>query len=136
MRLLDKLLAYTPKQVFLADAIGALLTGVLTVTVVAQFPYVFGLPKAYCYCLAITAFVFAVFSLLSAITATRHWRLKIRIIALANLMYASALICLVLLWQDKMRSIGKIYFFLEASILIALAFIELWYARKKQNFPD
>jgi len=118
----------TPKQLFLIDGLGALLTAIMLGLVLANFVPLFGMPKSILYPLSLIACVFAVYSLSCHFRFPANWQPYLKAIAAANLLYCCLTLGLVLLMVysfQKLTMLGVIYFLVEIVIVVGLAVVEL-----------
>jgi phosphatidylserine synthase len=118
-----------PKQLFLIDGLGALVSAIMLGIVLVMFESHFGMPKNILYWLAGLAAVFAVYSLTNYFRFGENWRLFLRIIAIVNLLYCALTAVLVVQHVQELSILGIAYFIGEMIIVITLAMIEL----KKAN---
>lgn len=112
------------KKILLLDSLGAALSAFLLGVVLPRLESVFRMPKGVLYFLAITACIFATYSLLSYLFSKEKWRSYLRGIALANLIYCSITIGLTIYFHKEITSLGVAYFTIEVLIVIVLATIE------------
>jgi type III secretory pathway component EscS len=114
-----------PKLLFLIDSCGALLTAFLVGMVLPRFQSLFGMQTETLTYLALIALVFAVYSFACYFFAGKRWRMLMRIIASANLLYCVLTLLLVCLFHKQVTLLGFVYFGGEMVIVAGLAFIEL-----------
>lgn len=114
-----------PKQLFLLDGVGACLTAFLLVVVVARFDDFFGMPRGVVFCLSGVASVFAVCSLGSYFFVNDAWRLFLKRIAIANLLYCCLTLGLTVAYWQRLTGWGISYFLLEIVVVSSLAAVEL-----------
>lgn len=93
--------------------------------VLPAFEATFGMPGRVLYVLAFLAFVFFVHSSYCFLRKPGNWRLSLKIIAIANLLYCCLTLSLLLVFFEKLRAPGLFYFMLEIIIVIFLAMVEL-----------
>ena len=114
----------TPKQLFLVDSFGALLTAFMLGIVLARLESFFGMPRDILYILSLIACVFALYSFICYRFTPVNWPLFLRIIAIANLAYCVLTIsCIIYLFQ-LLTIWGLIYFLLECIVIVVLVSIE------------
>ena len=118
-------IATDPKQLFLIDGIGALISAFFLGVVLVAFEPVFGMPKNVLYSLASIPCVFAVYSFGCYFLLQRRRKLFLRGIAIANLMYCLVTLWLLYLHNESLTAFGKGYFILELLILGILIWFEL-----------
>jgi hypothetical protein len=126
-RLFYEQLALNPRKLFLLDSGGALLTAFLTGVILVRFQAFFGMPQKPLIILSVIALFFAVYSLGCYFFAGRHWRVCLRLIALANLLYCCATAGLVLFFYSSLSIFGVLYFVGELIVVGVLIGIE-WLA--------
>lgn len=114
-----------PKKLFLIDSLGALLSTILLGIVVVQFESSFGMPRKVLYYLSIIAFVFSIYSFTSYLLANKNWKLCLKIIGFANLLYCLLTVGLVFYFYQELTIPGLIYFFIEIAVILLLVSIEL-----------
>lgn len=120
----DALNTITPKQLFLIDSFGALLTAFMLGIVLARLESFFGMPRDILYILSLIACVFALYSFICYRFTPVNWPLFLRIIAIANLAYCVLTIsCIIYLYQ-LLTIWGLIYFLLESIVIVVLVSIE------------
>ncbi len=119
-----KKMAEQPKQLFLLDGIGAVLSAFSLGVILIQFKNYFGMPREELFFLALAACFFAAYSLFCYVRTPKNWRPFLRFIAIVNLVYCCITIGLVVLFQSKLTILGMIYFILELIIIIVLVSLE------------
>lgn len=115
----------SPRKLFLADALGAVLTVALTVGVLAPCSQWFGMPAAALYILAIAGSVFALYSFGCFLFVRRNFSPFLRIIALANLGYCVATVALCVVYRSQVTALGLAYFIGECLVIVTLAGVEM-----------
>ncbi len=123
-RLFYEQLALNPRKLFLVDSAGALLTAFLTGVILVMFRDFFGMPKRVLIILSLTALLFAVYSLSCYFFSGRHWRICLRVIAIANLLYCCATAGLVIFFYSSLSIFGVLYFVGEILLVGILVSIE------------
>lgn len=113
-----------PQKLFLADSLGALVTALLTGVVLAQFETFFGVPAQTLYLLAIAPALYAVYSFVCYLRFPASWRLLMRIIASANLLYVIVVNVWMLFFQPGITGWGMLYFVGEFFIVAGISLIE------------
>ncbi len=124
MKILDRL-TLNPKSLFLIDGLGALLTAFLVGIVLRIFEDAFGIPQKYLCVLSILACIFAVYSMSCYFFVGKNWRIYLKIIAVANLMYCLLTAVFVMLLYQQITILGIIYFTGEILIILGLVYVEL-----------
>lgn len=119
-----------PKQLFLIDGFGALLSAFLLGVILTRFESTFGMPREALYYLAALPCFFALYDLVCYFRVSENWRPFLKAIAIANLLYCCLSIGFLLLHYPSLTALGWLYFLLELAIVIVLASMELKKARK------
>jgi hypothetical protein len=119
-----------PRQLFLLDALGALLTAVLLGLVLTNLETIFGMPPEVLYNLSFVALGFFIYSLTCFLLKIKNWQPFLRFIAILNLLYCCLTAVLVIQLNSKLTVLGILYFVIEIIIVVVLAIIELKYAAK------
>lgn len=119
-----------PKQLFLLDGIGALVSAFSLGVILVQFESYFGMPQRELYFLAIAACFFAIYSFSCYFRLRKNWSPFLRFIAIVNLVYCAITFGLMINLYEKLTTLGLIYFLLELVIIIIIVIIELKTAAK------
>jgi hypothetical protein len=114
-----------PKQLFLADSLGGMLSAIVLGVVSARFESAFGMPQKVLCLLSGLAFVYAVYSFLGYWRIRENWRPKMQAIAIANLLYCCLTTGLVAYHYRALTRLGLIYFLLEGMVIVSLILMEL-----------
>ena len=120
-----------PRNVFLLDGIGALVSSLLLVVFLAPFESFFGMPSDYVYQLAIPAFVFAVYSIACYVFNPNNWQPFMKLIALANFIYCCVTFYLILKLFYRLTQFGVLYFLLEIAVIFMVIALEINTIRKQ-----
>ena len=120
-----------PRNVFLLDGIGALVSSLLLVVLLAPFESFFGMPSDYVYQLAIPAFVFAVYSIACYVFNLNNWQPFMKLIALANFLYCCLTFYLILKLFYRLTHFGVLYFLLEIAVIFMVIALEINTIRKQ-----
>jgi uncharacterized membrane protein YfcA len=124
-----------PKQIFLLDCLGALLSATLLGVVLPSFQPIFGMPHNVLYGLAALACLFAVYSFWNYRWFKEHWRPYLRGIAIVNLLYCGLTAALVIYFRQELTKWGLLYFLQEMVVIIALVVVEFkTLTRKTEHF--
>lgn len=119
-----------PKNVFLLDSFGALLTTILLYFILRNFNDFFGLPKEVFEYLSIIAFLFFIHSTIYYFLVKQNWKPFLKIICTANILYC-ILTFGILIYNYKSVSIfGILYFSGEIILILGLVFEEVKIVRK------
>ena len=124
-------LALNPKKLFLLDGLGACLTAFLLGIVLTAFNEYFGMPQKTLNILALIALAFAAYSISCYFFIGSNWRLFLKIIAAANLLYCCLTTALVIYFYPQLTILGVSYFLLEIVVVCGLVFVELRWANKR-----
>lgn len=114
-----------PRLLFLMDAAGALVTATFLILVLSKFETIFRVPLPMLMLLSGMASCFAVYSLGCFLFFPANWRLFLRIIAIANLIYCGITAVLVIRHFSAITLWSVLYFMVEIPIVVALARFEL-----------
>ncbi|MFT4973000.1 MAG: hypothetical protein ACI9XO_004416 [Paraglaciecola sp.] len=134
--MLQKIVNYiikNPKQLFLIDGFGAILSAFLLGIVLVHFENCFGMPVKALYFLAILPCFFAIYDFICFFKAGENWQPYLRIIAFANLIYCVISIGFVVNFYELLTDLGKLYFLLELIIVLLLVLVELKTATNADN---
>ena len=114
----------SPKKIFLWDCLGATLAAFFLLLVLSPFESSFGMPRHILYVLSSITGLYALYSGSCYLLFPATWRLYIKIIAVANLLYAGLTIIMVICFYQMITILGLIYFILELIVLAILIIIE------------
>lgn len=127
----------SPKRLFLVDSTGAMLTAILLLTIQTGFQRDFGMPANILGFLLLAACSFCIYSISCYFLIQDRWRPFLKIIAIANLLYACTTCSLILCFYQEMTRLGVIYFSLEISIILLLVLIEFRvFLKSKEQTPQ
>lgn len=115
----------SPKNFFLIDGLGAMVSVIMLGVVLVRFEEFFGMPVAILYGLAGVAAVFAIYSLGCHFFFMEKWQPFLRLIGTVNLLYCGVTLGLVIYWYEQLTTWGIAYFVGEMVIVVALALTEL-----------
>lgn len=125
MKSLLKTFTLNPYRIFLVDGIGALLSAVLLLLLLAPLETFFGMPRLIVFILAGIAVLLMCGSLACYFIKPNNWRTSLKLIIAANISYACTTLTLVLIYNDQLTVWGWLYFLLEVMVLAVLATLEL-----------
>ena len=108
------------KNIFLVDAIGALITSILLSQVLANFEDFFGMPKQTLWLLAAIAFLFFLYSFTCHFFFRESFKTLLRGIIFANITYCLLTTILVLNNLDILTKYGILYFVGEIIVVLFL----------------
>ena len=128
VRMLSPLVKYfsqLPRRLFLLDSFGAALTSFFFIIILRFYNNYFGMPASILSYLISVGLTFFSYSITCFLLLKKNWASFIRLIGLGNLLYSSFSLVLIYYYFNKLTPLGVVYFFLEAIIVVVLAFIEL-----------
>jgi len=118
------ILTANPKRVFLVDGIGALLSLFFISCILIPFKQHVGIPRSTLLLIAVPPFFFALYSLICAYFIKKKWAFYLSIISLANLLYCSVTIGLIIYHYSNLTLLGLLYFVIEIVLILLLVYIE------------
>lgn len=121
---IDKLIS-DPKRLFLIDGLGALLTAFILFKILAGFEEVFGMPQKVIYLLSLVPFIYAIYSFCCYFFIRTRWRVYLKAIAIANILYCWLTTALVVYFYQSLTVLGLTYFLSEVIIIVSLVRKEL-----------
>lgn len=113
-----------PKQIFLLDCLGALLSATLLGVALPSFQSIFGMPLNVLYGLAVLACLFAIYSFWNYRWFKENWRPYLRGIAIVNLLYCGLTAALVIYFHQELTKWGLLYFLQEMVVIIVVVMLE------------
>jgi len=113
-----------PRQLFLIDGLGALLSAFLLGVVLVQLESIFGIPRNTLYFLAFLPCLFAIYDFYCYFQLKKSFTPFLKAIALINLTYCLISIGLAFYHSEKLTHLGWIYIIVEIIIVLILAYIE------------
>lgn len=113
-----------PKNIFLLDGCGALVTTLLIFFVLRTFNDFFGLPSSTLEYLAALALVFSIYSLCCFFLVKRNWKPFLKIICMANIFYCLLTIGILFYHYQNISIYGITYFLGEIAIIAGIVFLE------------
>jgi hypothetical protein len=116
---------FTTSTNILIDSLGALLSAVMLGIVLARLEPVFGMPEKALYYLSFIACIFSVYSFMCFFRKVKNWKIYLKVIALANLLYGCLTTGLVIYFYPKLTALGVTYFVLELIVISVLVMIEI-----------
>ena len=117
-----------PRQIFLLDGLGAMLTAFLLGVVWTRLETLLGIPSKVLYLLAIVACVYACYAIYCYFLVRKSWRPCLKIIAFANILYCCLTVGVMYRFYQNFSLIGWGYFLGELMVLGTFIFIELYTA--------
>lgn len=134
--LFQHFLAWTPRRLFLIDALGALLTASILGLLLPHFAQGWGIPRRDLYFLAGGVLLLFFYSISIFLIQPRYWLMYLRIIAGANFSYCLLTLALLWHWRQSAQTMAYTYFIGEALVIFGIARWEWRYGQKKghKNF--
>jgi hypothetical protein len=114
-----------PKNLFLIDGLGALLTAFFLFVILRTFSEYFGMPQTTLTYLSVIALFFFFYSFACFYLLKNDWKPFLRIISIANLLYCILTLGLVIYHRQSITLLGITYFFAEIILVCGLVFVEL-----------
>jgi cation transport ATPase len=108
------------ENVFLVDAVGALVTATLLSQVLARYQTLFGMPEDILQMLASIAMLFSIYSFLCHFYLKRNKSSFLKIIAILNTLYCIGTLVIVIYLLGSITWLGLIYFISEIAIVLIL----------------
>lgn len=119
------------KAIFLLDSLGALLTAALLFFVLRTFNNFFGLSKATLEYLSLLALIFSFYSLTCFFLVKNNWKLYLKIICTANILYCILTFGVLLSNYKSISIFGITYFLGEIVVIAGLVFLEIKTIKQK-----
>ncbi len=140
-RIMNSVIKYfTEKQktLLLIDSLGAFTTAFFLFAIMRRFNEYFGMPKTVLTGLSAAAGCFFIYSAFCFLFLKGSWAPFIRIIGIANLLYCSLTVGLLMKYYHALTIFGTVYFLTETVIICGLSYIELNSAKevKKNSSVD
>ncbi|MCX2743763.1 hypothetical protein OO013_07800 [Mangrovivirga sp. M17] len=114
-----------PKQLFLIDGSGAILSAFLLGVVLIRFENIFGIPASTLYFLAAIPVFFAVYDIISFRKDIGKAATLLKGIAIMNLLYCCLSVGMAIYHQNTITLFGWAYILSEVLIVIALSIFEI-----------
>lgn len=119
-----------PKQVFLVDGVGALISALFLGLILIKHQPVIGLPESALYFLASFPVLFAVYDFFCFAFLKLKARALLKGIAYANLCFCLTSLIVTLFHFQLITFLGLLYILIEVFIVAGLAFTELRIAKR------
>ncbi|MDF1697357.1 MAG: hypothetical protein P1U56_16050 [Saprospiraceae bacterium] len=126
---ITKFVLEAPNRIFLVDGIGALISSLFYISILAPFESDFGIPIDKVYVLTLLALGYAMYSLICYFKPRKKWQVFLKIIAIANILHCLFAVGLLFYYREQVTHWGIAYFVLESLVVLPLAFLELKLAR-------
>lgn len=123
--------ALSPRQIFLIDASGALLSALL-LWIISLLHSFFAVPETLFQQLIYVPLVFAFYSFACACINMPNWKPWLSIIAAGNFVYALYALVLAYKYSNELTAWAIIYFVAEALVIFTLVYLEITLIRKKR----
>lgn len=117
------------KNLLRIDAIGALFSCFFIGGLMIPFQSFIGLPHSVLTILALLATLFCLHSSFAFFRYPKSFSMHLRLVTIANLLYALLSIGVLVIYIEHMSLIGKVYFIAELSILSILIILEWKYVQ-------
>ncbi|PXY46306.1 hypothetical protein [Flavobacterium hydrophilum] len=114
-----------PKNIFLLDGFGALFTTLLLFFVLRTFNDFFGLSQNILEYLAALALIFSIYSVSCYFLVSDNWKLFLKIICTANILYCVLTIGLLFYHYQIISIYGIAYFLGEIAVIAGIVFLEI-----------
>ena len=120
-----------PKNIFLLDSFGALITSILLFFTLRNFNDFFGLSKDIFEYLSIIAFIFFIYSINCYFLVKQNWKSFLKIICTANILYCILTFGILIFNYESISIFGIIYFLAEIVVIIGLVVLEMKIVKSK-----
>lgn len=114
-----------PKNIFLLDGFGALLTALLIFFVLRTFNDFFGLSKSTLEYLAVLALFFSIYSVSCYFLVSDNLKTYLKIICTANILYCVLTIGILFYNYRDISIFGIAYFLGEIAVISGIVFLEV-----------
>ena len=114
-----------PKNIFIIDGFGALLTALLLFFVLRDFNSFIGLPKTTFEYLSFLALIFSIYSIVCFFAANNKCKLYLKIICISNIVYCILTFGIVIYYYQSISVLGIIYFLGEIAVISGIIFLEI-----------
>jgi hypothetical protein len=122
------MLSKLKEHIFLIDGLGALLSALLLVFI-SFYESIFGMPANIVHSLIPIPFIFSLYTLVCHFIQSTRWKILLKIIASANMLYCGLTLYLVYHYFASLTIIGLSYFILETVVILILSIFELKLSR-------
>ncbi len=123
--------AFNRRNIFLLDDLGALLTAILLIIVIAALESNVGMPRSMACKLSILAFCYSVYSLSCYFFKPINWAFYLKVIIVANCIYCCLTLVLVGYFYGLLTLLGVAYFSVEIAVIVLLILLEVMIVRNK-----
>ncbi|MDF2454745.1 MAG: tetratricopeptide repeat protein [Cytophagaceae bacterium] len=118
---IHKTLAKNPKTLFLLDGFGALVSIFFLLFILATFDSWF---NDILDMLSLIAMLYSIYSFSCVFFVRKSWPVFMQVIVVANILYCLLTAVIVMLYHRQLTELGILYFILEITLILGLAFIE------------
>ncbi len=115
----------SPKQMFLIDGIGAVLTALCLGVVLPLFHEHIGLPKEVLIAMGGAGVFYGIYSFSCFFFIRSRYVAGLKLLILANLLYCVASAAVVTFYVEQMTLLGLGYFALEVLVILGVVFLEM-----------
>lgn len=115
----------SPKQMFLIDGIGAVLTALCLGVVLPLFHEHIGLPKEVLIAMGGAGVFYGIYSFSCFFFIRSRYVASLKLLILANLLYCVASAAVVTFYVEQMTLLGLGYFALEVLVILGVVFLEM-----------
>jgi len=127
------ILNLSPRQIFFADALGALLTASIVGILLVRLYIYLNIDKSTLYVLALIALLLFTYSSSMVLYRPVKWQGFMRILSLANGTYCLLTLGMLLYYKYEVTLVAVIYFVAEAILVTAIALTEWLYVNKNKE---
>lgn len=120
-----------PKNIFLLDSSGALLTTILLYFVLRNFNEFFGLSKNVFELLSMLALIFFIYSINCYFFVKRNWKSFLKIICMANILYCVLTLGIIIYHYQSISFFGIAYFLAEIVVITGIVHLEIKSVNKR-----
>ncbi len=112
--------ALSPRKIFFIDAVGAFASALGHGFILPFFGDFIGIPISILQFLGGIAFLFFLYSTTLTLLLPENWRVYLKAIAIANLLFCLVTIGLMFIYRAEISVYGYLYFIIEIVIVVAL----------------
>ncbi len=114
-----------PKQLFILDGLGAMLSAFMLGVVLVYFQAIIGMPINTLYFLAAVPCVFILFNFFGYLSKTNKVRSFLKTIAYFNISYCFISLAFTFFHMESLTALGWFYFIVEILLVLTVAYLEL-----------
>lgn len=118
------MLNFNKRSIFLFDAVGALLSAMLSLVILPNFSELLGLPKEYLHALGIFPIIYGAYSLSCYFLIKKYHPLLLLGIIAANLLYCLISVGLIIFYKS-LTGMGQALLFAEILVILFVVTVEL-----------